>query len=463
MRAGDRRRRRAARGLALALAAPVARAAPPCPGRPLDAGDRAWSAGDRGRARACWRAAAEDPDPAIRAMAEVRLLLVSGNLGIVPHGSRADAALAACPTSEPACALARADYELFLRLVGIPRRKGRAEVAARQALAALPGPATARLVWAGALPVERLAEVDRDGLGDLLLAHEGRWPAGPGTWVLGLGLAGGSDLGIGPSLSLHHPDLAWRGWRLDAGASFTTAGIGRLGASLVTRGAAPAWTAVGLDLGRVPAAPAAGGSGFTLVDTARAWSLLGLRRGPWLAWAGPAPRIDRPAGGGPVAGSAAVAGAGFEGPVRLRADAALSLDGLASGYDLLVLRSSADLRRDLGPVELAGRVASEALAWGDPPDWRRLGAGSGEVLRTLPYGRWWDDRLAYATGEVRLDLRSWLRGAVFGEVAALDGTHGGAGAGLRLLLPPRPTNTLRLDAALGDGGWVLSGGWGEAF
>jgi len=41
--------------------------------------------------------------------------------------------------------------------------------------------------------------------------------------------------------------------------------------------------------------------------------------------------------------------------------------------------------------------------------------------------------------------------------------HGGMGAGLRLRLPPRPHNTVRLDLAWGDAGFGLTAGVGEAF
>ena len=51
----------------------------------------------------------------------------------------------------------------------------------------------------------------------------------------------------------------------------------------------------------------------------------------------------------------------------------------------------------------------------------------------------------------------------FLEGARIDGWHGGAGLGLRLRLPPRPNNTVRLDVAFGDGGLGISAGWGEAF
>ena len=43
------------------------------------------------------------------------------------------------------------------------------------------------------------------------------------------------------------------------------------------------------------------------------------------------------------------------------------------------------------------------------------------------------------------------------------GWHGGAGGGLRFVLPPRPHNTVRLDAAVGTVGWALTAGVGQAF
>jgi hypothetical protein len=59
-----------------------------------------------------------------------------------------------------------------------------------------------------------------------------------------------------------------------------------------------------------------------------------------------------------------------------------------------------------------------------------------------------------------------MLGAVaFAEGAWADeaGVHGGVGGGLRLFLPPRPLNTVRLDAAVGTVGWTVTAGVGNAF
>ncbi|MEC8423556.1 MAG: hypothetical protein VX000_07245, partial [Myxococcota bacterium] len=115
----------------------------------LDTGDRAWTAGDRPTARDAWRSAANSADPAVRAQAEARLLMVSGNLGLAIHGPRAEAALGVCPDEDPWCAIAAADLVLFGRELGVPLPLVDAERSARAVMDDLPGPALARLVWAG--------------------------------------------------------------------------------------------------------------------------------------------------------------------------------------------------------------------------------------------------------------------------------------------------------------------------
>ena len=86
-----------------------------------------------------------------------------------------------------------------------------------------------------------------------------------------------------------------------------------------------------------------------------------------------------------------------------------------------------------------------------------------------PAGRFRAPLLTGAVIEWRSPTMGPLGFAVFAEGAAESSApgglalHGGGGAGLRLHLPPRPHNTVRLDVAVGDVGWALTAGFGEAF
>jgi hypothetical protein len=62
-----------------------------------------------------------------------------------------------------------------------------------------------------------------------------------------------------------------------------------------------------------------------------------------------------------------------------------------------------------------------------------------------------------------LSLCPFAEGAWIQADGEAPGLHGGLGLGLRLALPPRPTNLLRLDAAWGDAGLGISAGWGQPF
>jgi hypothetical protein len=427
----------------------------------LDGGDRSWASGDRPEARAQWRAAAAGPDPAVRAQAEARLLLVSGNLGLAVHGPRAEAALSVCPPADPWCAIAEADLVLFGRTIGVPLPLEDAVRAAVRAEPRLPGPAAARLVWAGAVGPEALDGVEHDALGEVILAAGGRFPAGPGTWVLGVGALGASGLGVGGGLRFVHPDAGLTGWRVEAAALLTSRLAGQASLRIVSPGT---WGASVQAQGARLVADRYAADGTVaqqLVTTASLRALPGLRTPHVSVGLGPVARWD-------AVGEQRFAGHG--GALRARWTASPGEDGAqvdggveAAFADYAHQEADASLRIQALDARLAGWLHGAAAPWSDAPYWRLPSAGGGQVLRHGAIGRFRDAALAAAVVEWRLRPQALLGGALFLEGARIDGWHGGLGAGLRLRLPPRPHNTVRLDVAWGDGGLGVSAGWGEAF
>jgi len=427
----------------------------------LETGDRSWAAQDRQAARAAWKAAAEASDPAVRAQAEARLLLVSGNLGLSVHGPRAEQALATCPEADPWCALASADLVLFARAVGVPLALEDAVNAASNAAPQLPGPAAARLVWAGVAPPSSLSGHTLDALGHAVHDAGGVFPSGPGTWVAGLGVLGSSGQGAGAGIRFLHPDIGLAGWRLDAAALVTTRLAGQATLRLRSPGT---WGASGSiqaarlvvdrynDTGGVT--PALVQSMSADVQPAFRGERVALQAGPLLRW-------DR-AGDTILAGHGAAAAAAW---ARETSDGTLQLDGGVSvAFADYAHQEGESSARWTGPEgRLAAWLHGRAAPWSQAPYWRLPAAGGGQVLRHGPVGRFRDRALAASVLEWRLRPDATTGGVLFVEGARVDGWHAGAGVGLRLRLPPRPHNTVRLDIAVGDGGVGISAGWGEAF
>lgn len=426
---------------------------------PVDDGDRAWAAGHRPAARAAWRAAEAGDDPAAAAMASVRLLLVDGTAGLFVHGPRADAALARCPVGAADCALATADYLLFTRHLGIPTDPRSLAAAVRAAEAADPARGACRAAWAAADPT-LLPSADADGLCAAVRAGNGRFPAGPGTWSLGLGPLGAPGLGVGASLRFAHPDLALHGHRLDLGLTAATRGFLAVQAGFEGAGR---WSAGGdLSLSRSPVDLYDGDRRVSTAIARNAAIAAGPRwdPGPIRLGVQPVLRWDAQAGADPLRGHGLAAQLRWSAR-RLRGGFAAE----ATTLDYRHLALDADLRRawDLGRPVLAARLLASATPGSTAPLWRRPSAGGGVALRHGPIGRFRGDTLAAAALELRTDPRRLAGAVVFAEAAAIDGLHGGAGLGLRLRLPPRPANTVRLDAAYGDGGFGISAGVGETF
>ncbi len=424
----------------------------------VDVGDRAWAKGDRNEAREAWNQASESADPAAVAMAEVRLLRVGGNLGLVVHGPRADAALVRCGDERGWCALARADRWLTLRDLGLEPAGG-TEGARWAAIARLelPEAAQERLVWAGVAPVGSLMDGE-SGLGACLRTGGGAWPSGPGTWSMGLGVVGGVGSGLGGGVRFLHPDLGLRGAWLETSALVTSRGNlslsmgasvgepwGLLARMSVQRYYFDYYVDDSLVYSRV-------------VDSLELGVAPSAHFGSTKAWVGPLLRWDKSPelwfnpgvfGGAKWRRSAWVAE--FGGVVGLR-----QVFGVG---ELSVGRS---------PTKgLAGRLLSQA-ALGEVPSWRLPQVGGGQVLRSGPAGRWRGPRLGAFALEERLVFGDRLGGVGFFEGAAVagrrgDGLHGGLGLGIRVRVPPQPSPPIRLDVAWGDGGWGFSAGWGESF
>jgi hypothetical protein len=440
----------------------------------LDEGDRAWFRGERRVAVQAWRAASDQDNPAAEAMARLRLLHFSGNWGMAAHGPRIDAALAVCPEEDPWCRLALVDFHLLAP----------AEVGAdpQQALALactlegeLPGPALARQLMVEPSPaaLARLAELPRDGLGDGLLISEGAAPPYAGTWLLGLGLLGGPGLGFGAGVHFVHDDLFYGGHDLALELGATSRGSAWLGA---------AGASAGTVFGHGDLGVSRWVQDLWLEDQAVTWRVEGasasvgpgLRHGALRVAVGARARWDR-------VGDLALLGHGPE--LSLSLDRADGWGGerrgwvLQSGWRSAVRALGADYDHLYGSLELRGYaglplqgvLAARALgsrAFLDEAPWYRLPtAGGSQVLRGAPAGRYPGRSLAAADLELRRMIAGPLEGVVFGCGAWLEdsGWHPGGGLGLRLIMPPRERNTVRLDLAFSDAGWAVTTGWGEVF
>lgn len=411
----------------------------------LDDGDRHWANGDRASAAMHWHAASKDTTPAIVAMAEMRLLLVSGNLGMLIHGPRADAALATCPTTDPLCALAWCDYHIILALLGLPHDPDHAKTLARQARPHLTGRAVARQVLLGEATLADLqAATDRGGLAEGLLEHGG-WVRGPGTWFVGIGGSGAPGLGVGGGLTVVHPDLAWRAWNLQVNASISTIGNRHVHTALRS----PDATFVNLNataqrLVFVSSDPKTVG----LVDIVTG---LGHRFSSHSIWAGPLLRWDNQQPGHGVR-------LGWQGQynaIAARVDSEVALVGAQHH------KNTAALTWHGNRWALHG-TAMESIG-SQAPWWRQPFAGGGHILRSAPAYRWQAPWLTAAAVEFRQPIVGPLGGVVFAETAWANGTHWGIGSGIRLWLPPQPLNTVRLDVAWSPEGVTVTAGWGEAF
>jgi hypothetical protein len=439
----------------------------------VSAGDVAWFAGDRRVARQHYLAAAESDDPAAEAMARLRLLSSSGNLGAVVHGPRIDRALS--ETAGPWGLLAWSDYHR-LAPAAVGGRTEEGVALAMEALGALPGPAAARLFLLTGDP-QWLAQLEAadapDGLGGGLLAHGGL-PEDPGTWYVGFGIGGAPGQGVGGSAFFRHPDLFLRRWFLSTaawgnsrgshGGSLYLSGPGRVAPRVVAAASRQDFydfLETGIAVTPIENARVAVGPQFRAEGIR--FGVQGIAR-----WDVVESQVFRGHGlGGDVAWDTRK-GAGNERQGQL---ALLAVEGTSFDY------SHASLVLDLrwfrpvwGSVLAVRGLHQQALT--DAPRWRLPAVGGATTHR----GAWHDRHRAAWVDTLDLEGRrrvsQRLEAVVFGNVAVVPtegetgsvGVFPAGGVGVRLLLPPEEWNLLRIDVATSTtNGWVVTGGVGEAF
>ena len=437
----------------------------------LSAGDLARYDGDRRAAVGHYEAAIATAEPEAEAMARLRMLGLSGNWGLAVHGPRIDEAL--LEVRGPWGLLARADFHLFAP-VQVGADPDQAAQLARQALSLLPGPAAARLylatgdrAWLDTIADARL----RDGLAEALLVHDGAAAPDPGTWFLGIGLAGAPGAGVGGGLIWANPDLGHAGWSSMATLSGTSRGAYAAGFALRSPGELFGTASAGIGRSVVDVYQ---GDLAERVSTfgARVELGPGLRLGSFSASAGMRLRWDdfggMQAGHGPTLGLAWDTRSGWGG-TRQGIYLGLSGDWAAPGLaDYRHLGWRADAR---GYAPLLRGVGAARLTWSqelypeEAPLLRLPSAGGAELMRGARDGRYRAPQIATVDLEERWMLRRPLELVVFvnGAYVGGGGLHGGGGLGLRLFLPPEALNVVRLDVAVSDSGWTVTTGWGEAF
>lgn len=439
--------------IAAALAAP-----PPDAVAALDAGDEAWFTGHRAAGIRAWRQALALTDQsadgqALEAMVRLRLLHAGSNWSALVHGPRIDRGMQA-PTDWGW--LAVSDFHWLAPVeVGAVRQQA---VAAAEQARSLPERVASRRALASGVPPED----PEDGLGRALTSG---WVPDRGGWALGVGVVAGPVTGLGVAARWVQPDafrqgvyvsldgfVAWYGY----GAQLQLETPGRLGA--VVRGG---WTR-----SRVFEDEA-----WTPVQAGSVLAGARLQLGRLRVELTPELRLDRGDAGGLVGGH----GGWLRTRLDLRRDrdqGLLLMGGVGSTVpglaDYLRFAGEIDVRGYV-PVHqgvLAGQVTFDGVLGSDIP-WVRLPTIGGPYRhRGGRYGEFRGDWAAVTQLELRHPLGlSWLWGAVFADLAYVEGAglHGGGGGGLRLVLPPVPHNTIRLDCGFSDSTWQLHIAWGEAF
>lgn len=379
---------------------------------------------------------------AAEAMARTRLLWFEGNLAPFRHEAALGRALDACPSTEPWCAVALADWHLFM-----PAFTGADPAKVEPLLRDSPlgDAAAARRVMAGADP----SFVASAAPGTLAAAVGARRrPPHPGTWAVGLGVGGAPGAGVGGLVRLHHPDVGWKGHRLDALATADSRGGA---AATGTFTWAQGWQASGL-LARTVGDLWVDGEA-TPYDVVTA-SLAGA----WL-----------PRGDGQRGRVGAVArmddGAFVVGPVLglTVGGSGITVETGFGAYTHLATTFDARAYPDLAGGKLAMRALARWTPTEGTPDFRLPSAGGLELLRGLPAGRFRDDTVIAGQLEWRHEVRAPLSAALFVDTAFVEGFHWTAGGGLRLAVPPTESFSTRVDVGVGPDGWGVIVGWGEAF
>ncbi len=407
--------------------------AAPAPLSYIEAGDAEWDAGNRPAARAAWETAAASAHPAVVAMAEARLLQVSGNLGLLAHGPKLDTALARCPEKDAWCRLARVDAAFFSARIGIPVDLSVAYDTAIALPAELEPHRQRRLDWLTHAPPA----------------------ASPGTWTLGLAPYGVTGLGFGLAATWNHPDVHLTGARVMASLGATSTG---------TVGGAIRWDGPGAqylhaDLSFAQTRVQQPGSQGVVTQQWRGGS---SAIGP--GWRCARSTWEVGARGNIDLRSVPQRALGIDSTATLRYgpwSTQVSPVGLLGDYRLFT--QTIDQRLVHKKTGIAARWVATATQAHRAPQWRLPSFGAGSVLRQGPWQALRHPWLAGTVLEERVALPGPLSGVVFGEAAWGGRWVAGAGAGIRLALPPNPDAALRLDVAWGSLGWGISTGWGQAF
>lgn len=422
----------------------------------LSRGDEAWWHDRRGVAVAEYRQAValagggEGVDRAAEAMARLRLERLGGSLAPLWQERAINAALALCPDSEPWCAIAAADWELFMPAFSGANPTNVAEILRDSPLA---GPAAARRVRAGA-PWSELESVEAtDGMGRAMVATHLRQPPFPGTWVLGVGAGGARGAGVGFVVKYSNPDVGWRAHRVDLLAGADTRGGGFISTQLTTH-TQPAVQASAL------AAHAVIDHWVDDIPYPSAWTAFRVsggvapRAADILVQTGVLARWD----------NGLRVGGGY-GSVTIGKGTFLKLGGEVDvgDYFLTQLEWHVKATPDLWGGTLALHGGAIWQPTGDVPWFRQPSAGGAELLRGLPAGRYREASLALAQVEYRHPIWGPLHGAAFVDAAAIEGLHFTVGGGLRLVLPPEKDNITRIDVGFGEDTWGVVVGWGDAF
>jgi hypothetical protein len=442
------------------------------------AGDVARYQQDHEAALEHYREAISSGEPAAEAMARLRLLSVSGNLGGVIHGPSIDRALAQCEGAW--CELAHADYHLFAP----PEVGASPSIAveyAQSALAELPSPSAARLFLATG-DEQWLALLDGaddlDGLGQSLVGGAGQLPALPPTWYLGLGLFGAPSVGLGGSALFVHP--SYRMGQFGVGASASSAGqyslsswyrrrvgVGIYSASVRvfdgTRDLYLGDIELVYDYGEVELSLGAGGStGLADVEIIGNYRKLrnelelvnlsnlelrilrNRRRGAGVLTRGHL--LELSVAMAPFGETSYLFGhldyrrwvaSPFGGGLAFRA---LWMEGVGSDHNLYLMPSAGGSRVHRGAVR--DRWISPRIATTDVEQrWTLFGPVELVTFANLLYAK--EFGLFFEQG--RSDL------------------HYGAGVGFRIIQTPKSLNVVRLDFAISDTDRAIYAGWGEAF
>lgn len=420
----------------------------------LDLGDQAWCEEDYSLAKASWKEAAESEHPAVRAMAEFRLLQTASNLGWTIHGARGDSALSLCSPYDPWCGIAWVDRELILERIGIPANLEIAERQLNLIESELPGPTVARHVWMNNRPPSDLNGLELDGLGECLVKSQ--WPKDNPKPFIGFGLTGGGMLGIGGAITVAYPLSHTKG--LQTSLSYTTQKAGHL--SLVAY-AGEQWGARSeLQLSNRPYFLYSAPNVFSteMISYAQISAGPTFRLHKLYTSVGLNLRSDTPSNSNWQMGHGPIVQVHWLPHKQVR----VYYSSESTWFDYIYLRNDLDFKW-VHPVGAAFQASIHTALGQDAPWWRLPTAGGGVLMRTPQAQQIRANIIPFAVAEWRFRQEKTLGLVTFLEGTFVESPHWGVGTGVRFRLPPKPHNTTRIDIGYGDYGWGLSVGMGEFF